>query len=130
MDILIIYFISSEALRKYPSIPMLPRVCTENYIIPGTEVLIQKDTTVMIPVHAIQNDPKYFPDPQTFNPDRFGEEHSANQNLFLSFGDGPRHCIGKTSKTILVRVYKFLSKVNIHTRLIYKKFMIFILKIY
>jgi cytochrome P450 family 6 len=106
---LIAHFIFSEALRKYPSISMLPRACTKNYIIPGTDILIEKDTFLMIPIHAIQNDPVYFPDPQTFNPERFNDEQSGNENLLFSFGEGPRQCIGKTK----IRTYE---NVQIKTR--------------
>ncbi|KAF4524102.1 hypothetical protein B566_EDAN007685 [Ephemera danica] len=87
-------WILQESLRKYPPLSMLPRICTKNYVIPGTDIVLEEGTHIVIPIHAIHNDPTHFPDPETFNPDRFSEETTANQNLFLAFGEGPRQCIG------------------------------------
>ena len=52
---------------------------------------------VYIPAFAIHRDPKIYPDPEVFDPERFNEENinSRHSSLFLPFGDGPRNCIGK-----------------------------------
>lgn len=83
-------------MRKYPVLAALVRVCTQNYQIPDTNVIIEKGTEVMIPLSGIHRDNMYFPDPDQFNPDRFKEEISSfNRFTYLPFGEGPRNCIGK-----------------------------------
>lgn len=74
------------------------RICTKEYTIPGTEITIEKDTTVLIPVMALHRDPKYYPNPDEFNPERFNAENQLGKTFvnrpYLPFGEGPRMCIG------------------------------------
>lgn len=90
-------FILVETLRKYPIVPFLDRRCSKRYQIPGTDLVLDKGESVFIPIMGIQNDPKYFPNPERFDPDRFKHENSSKRNTmtFLPFGDGPRNCIGE-----------------------------------
>lgn len=90
-------FSISESLRRYPAVPILPRKCTKDYPVPGTNLVIKKKTSVHIPVLGIQMDPDYYPDPEVFDPDRFTPENKAKRPefTFLPFGEGPRMCIGE-----------------------------------
>jgi cytochrome P450 len=51
----------------------------------------------MIPVMALHHDPKYYPEPERFDPERFSEEEKQKRThyVYLPFGEGPRICIGK-----------------------------------
>lgn len=78
-----------ETLRKYPPVPILNRETTKNYTIPDTNIVIEKGTSVIIPVYALHHDPQYFPNPEKFMPERFLEKINEDGNLiYLPFGDG------------------------------------------
>ncbi|KAL5280672.1 hypothetical protein ACFFRR_004594 [Megaselia abdita] len=89
-----------ETLRKWPQLPLIDRLCTKAIDLEDTETgqtihLIPGDQ-VQVSTLGIHRDPKYFPDPMTFDPDRFSEENKKNipPNSFMPFGIGPRMCIG------------------------------------
>ncbi|XP_047000419.1 cytochrome P450 6k1-like [Schistocerca americana] len=86
----------SETLRKYPPVAFLPRKTTRPYQIRGTKVVIDKDMAVAVSNYALHHDPKYYPDPERFDPERFSEEEKAKRHPYvhLPFGEGPRNCVG------------------------------------
>lgn len=49
-----------------------------------------------IPNFSLMRDPKYFPNPEKFDPERFSDDNkdSINPTTYLPFGIGPRNCIG------------------------------------
>lgn len=92
----------AEGLRMYPPLPDLLRRCTEDYVIPDTNITIEKGTSVIIPILGLHYDEDFFPEPDKFNPDRFHEENIGNVKpyTYLPFGDGPRNCLGKNENTL------------------------------
>ncbi|XP_076271103.1 putative cytochrome P450 6a13 isoform X1 [Rhynchophorus ferrugineus] len=114
----------NETLRLYPPLPVLPRICSKTYRVPGTEVVIQKGTRVNIPVWGIHKDPEYYPDPEKFNPENFTEQNKADRpdTTFLPFGEGPRMCIAmrfgllqtKLAIASLLKRYRFTLNENTH----------------
>nr|CAD7458006.1 unnamed protein product [Timema tahoe] len=95
-----------ETLRKYPPLGNLDRLCTKDYTIPGTKVHLEKGTNVKIPVYALHYDPKYYPDPHKFDPERFNEENKKQRHTYtyLPFGEGPKNCIGMRFGLMQVKV--------------------------
>uniref|UniRef100_A0A1B6EAW4 Cytochrome P450 n=1 Tax=Clastoptera arizonana TaxID=38151 RepID=A0A1B6EAW4_9HEMI len=85
--------ILQESMRMYPQIPGIFRICTEDYQIPDSDVVIKKGTRVIIPVGAIMNDPNNYDSPEVFDPSRFQDNFFKPNGKFLPFGDGPRVCI-------------------------------------
>lgn len=83
-------------MRMYPSVPLLPRVCSKDYLIPKSNVLIEKGTKVIISTYGIHYDPDIYPNPTRFDPSRFTPDEIAKRSPldFLSLGFGPRECIG------------------------------------
>ena len=81
----------------YPPAAMLNRVCNKEYQIPDYGITLEEGLRVIIPVYAIHHDPEFYPEPETFKPERFAPENRDNlvPYTFLPFGEGPRICIGK-----------------------------------
>uniref|UniRef100_A0A2A4J1G1 unspecific monooxygenase n=1 Tax=Heliothis virescens TaxID=7102 RepID=A0A2A4J1G1_HELVI len=86
-----------EGLRMFPSLGFLLRQCTRAYTFPEFNMTIDENVRVMIPLQSMHNDPKYFPNPDVFRPERFAPEEfdTNNKYVFLPFGAGPRACIGE-----------------------------------
>ena len=49
----------------------IERVADEDYKLSDTGLIVPKGMIISIPVYAIHKDPKNFPDPEKFNPDRY-----------------------------------------------------------
>ncbi|XP_065280051.1 uncharacterized protein [Dermacentor albipictus] len=91
-----LHCVVSETLRLHPPVSRLERSPCEDYIIGDTGVKVTKSDIVAVPVYAMQHDPQYFPEPFTFDPERFNDENvgSIQPYTYLPFGAGPRNCIG------------------------------------
>ncbi|KOX71588.1 Cytochrome P450 9e2 [Melipona quadrifasciata] len=65
--------------------------------VPGAKsYVVQANESVCIPIYGIHHDPQYYPEPKNFNPDRFYDysRQTIKSSSFLSFGLGPRMCMG------------------------------------
>lgn len=59
------------------------------------DLTISNGTPIIISLLGIMRDPKNFPQPEKFMPDRYNEENPQyNPAAFIPFGDGPRSCVG------------------------------------
>ncbi|XP_013183008.2 cytochrome P450 6k1 [Amyelois transitella] len=85
----------NETLRKYPPMGFLDRIAAKDYKI-DENLTIPAGTPVYVNAIGMHVDPKYFPEPEKFNPDRFlpENEEDIQPNTYLPFGEGPRVCIG------------------------------------
>ncbi|CAG9127092.1 unnamed protein product [Plutella xylostella] len=90
-----LYQCIEEALRLYPVLGISTREMYDNYTLPNG-VTLEKGTGIYIPVYHLQRDPKYFPEPEKFRPERFSPEERSNITpyTYIPFGEGPRICIG------------------------------------
>lgn len=90
------YFSFIETLRKYPPGPLILRKSITNYTFNNTKISIPEESFVWIPLYAIHHDPKIYPNPDAFIPERFNDDAIATRHPmhYLPFGDGPRNCIG------------------------------------
>lgn len=88
-----------EAMRLYPPLTTLGRICTKDYQLRDTNITIEKGTPIVISTLALGRDPEYFPDPERFDPERFSSEEKAKRHSYvhIPFGEGPRNCIGKNN---------------------------------
>ncbi|XP_017041063.1 probable cytochrome P450 9f2 [Drosophila ficusphila] len=88
----------SEVLRKWPPAIATDRECNKDitYEADGQKVEIKKGDIIWLPTCGFHRDPKYFENPDKFDPERFSEENkdSINQFIYYPFGLGQRNCIG------------------------------------
>ena len=84
-----------ETLRMHSVLPALVKICTKDYKVPGTDVVIKPGDTIQINAIGIAYDPKYFANPETFDPENFMKERKAERDplTFMGFNQGPRSCI-------------------------------------
>ncbi|XP_071033396.1 lithocholate 6-beta-hydroxylase-like isoform X5 [Parasteatoda tepidariorum] len=88
--------IISETLRLYPPGVRAERKVASEYKLGDTGITLEKDIIVSVPIFAIHRDPKYYPNPEKFDPDRFSAKEIAKRDsyVYLPFGHGPRNCVG------------------------------------
>lgn len=84
-----------ESMRLYPPVSLLGREAVEDVEI--GDYLIPKGCVVMLSQWVMHHSPKYFDEPETFQPERWlGDlEKELPRGVYFPFGDGPRVCIGK-----------------------------------
>lgn len=84
-----------EALRLYPSVPFFARTICQDCQINGFKV--PKGSNVIIITYALHRDPRYFPEPEEFRPERFLPENSVGRPVYayVPFSAGLRNCIGQ-----------------------------------
>nr|XP_033323896.1 cytochrome P450 9e2-like [Megalopta genalis] len=106
--------IINEALRMYPAAVFTDRACTKPFELPPAKpglkpYVVQKDEYIWIPIYGVQNDPQYFEEPTKFKPERFIDDPKKilNSGMFLSFGLGPRMCIGNRFALLETKVLLF-----------------------
>jgi len=113
----------AETLRMYPEPPLLIRRCREENKLPGTEGggmegTVIRGMDIFLALYNIHRDPKYWPEPDKFDPDRFTRKYmnpdvpewkgydparwenrlypneSSADYAYLPFGGGARKCVG------------------------------------
>lgn len=85
-----------ETLRMYPPTARLERVCTKDWYHQPTGLQVPEGIYINVPIYSVHFNAEYYPNPHTFNPDRFLPENKDKLNpyTFLSFGLGNRGCLG------------------------------------
>ncbi|XP_011296456.2 cytochrome P450 4d2 isoform X2 [Musca domestica] len=105
-----------ESLRLYPPVPMIGRYFTEDVEIRGKK--IPAGTNFTMGFFVCLRNPKYFPDPDSFKPERFLVENGANIDpyAYIPFSAGPRNCIGQ--KFAVLEMKSTISKMLRHYELL------------
>ena len=85
-----------ESQRYYSAVWIIAREAIEDDIIDGHH--IRPGTTVLIPIHHIHHDERWWPDPEAFDPTRFLSDVAKDRprSAYLPFGGGRRICIGQS----------------------------------
>lgn len=80
-----------DEAQRLQGIPMIPRRAAHEDEIGGYR--IPEGSTLVIPVAGIQRDPRFWRDPEIYDPARFLTD-KINPYAFIPFGVGPRRCTG------------------------------------
>jgi cytochrome P450 len=86
----------NEAMRLYPPGWLLSRRTIGADVLGGYQIPPQ--SSVLVPLYLVQRHPRYWSDPDQFQPERFAPAHDRVRPRFsfMPFAAGPRHCIGET----------------------------------
>jgi cytochrome P450 len=86
----------TEAMRLYPPADVLGREAVADCTVDG--VPVPRGTTVFMSQWVMHHDPRYFPDPDRFDPGRWTPEfeRALPRFAYFPFGGGPRFCIGQS----------------------------------
>ncbi len=84
-----------EVLRHY-AVWLLMRRSTTEVELAGTR--LPAGTEFILSPHGLHHDPRYFADPERFDPDRWSPEQvgSVPRGAYVPFAVGAHHCIGNT----------------------------------
>jgi len=85
----------AESMRLYPPAWAVGRQAIHDYKI--GEYTIPAGSTLLMSQYLMHRDPRFFPEPERFNPERWNSETKANLPRFsyFPFGGDPRACIGE-----------------------------------
>ena len=101
-----------EALRLFPPAPIHIREAIKEIDL-GHGHVVPAGANIIMSLYNIHRDPKNFPDPEKFDPDRFSPQNSVGRHpyAYTPFGIGRRMCVGHVfatmeAKTILSTVLR------------------------
>lgn len=85
-----------ETLRYRPPVIMVPYMVKKSFPITDSYT-VPKGSMVVPTVYPALHDPEVYPEPESFDPDRWitGDAEKASKN-WLVFGTGPHYCLGQT----------------------------------
>ena len=82
-----------ESLRLYPPVWALARIATRPYELGAYAV--PEGGTIVMSQWVVHRDPRYFPDPLRFPPERWLDGPAPPPGAYFPFAAGPRMCIGE-----------------------------------
>jgi len=90
-----------ETLRLIPPVTNIPKVAAQDTSLTihnaqGEKVAmpVQAGVQIALNIAGLHHNPRYWENPDDFNPDRFLKDY--NRDAFLPFSGGARSCIGRT----------------------------------
>ena len=88
------YAVFAEVMRLWPTVWVLGRSAgPEPYQFRG--FTIPPGASLIAPQMVVQRDPRFWPDPERFLPERFTTQEARPKYAYFPFGGGSRQCIGE-----------------------------------
>ena len=86
----------AESMRLYPPAWVVARTAAEDYTM-RTGERIPRGAHLILSQMVVHHDPRWWPEPKRFDPERFSAEAKASRPKFayFPFGGGARYCIGE-----------------------------------
>lgn len=94
-----------ETLRRYPPLPVIPRIASSRFEFGGYEIL-PGSMVVVSPIHT-HHMSEWWSDPYRWDPERFAApraEQDRHSHSWVPFGGGPHMCIGRLFAEAQVRM--------------------------
>lgn len=104
-----------ETLRLYPAAPvLLTRRSVRPVTLGGWQ--LPGGTMFTVPVQLMHHDPRWFPEPHAYRPERFSKDAPPiPRGAFMPFGTGPRVCLGQhlAMSEMMVIAAMFLQRFSV-----------------
>ncbi|MCP4807113.1 MAG: cytochrome P450 [Proteobacteria bacterium] len=81
-----------ETMRLYPPAWVVGRAAAEPFVL--GDVRVPAGTVLLLPQWVVHRDERWFPQADTFRPDRWLEDPQHPKYAFFPFGGGQRVCVG------------------------------------
>ncbi|CAK1541685.1 unnamed protein product [Leptosia nina] len=104
-----------EVLRYLSIAPLIQRTVEEDITINNGKITLPAGSVVVIPIHEVHRDPRYWDEPLKIKPERFSPDNKRDQNAFIPFSLGLMDCLGRVYATALIKtlVVKVLRQVEL-----------------
>ncbi|KAH0554766.1 cytochrome P450 4g15 [Cotesia glomerata] len=95
-----------ETLRLYPPVPVIARQIKTDLKLASGDYTVPGGCTVVVGTFKMHRLPHLYPDPDTFNPDNFLPDKTANRHYyaFIPFSAGPRSCVGRKYAMLKLKI--------------------------
>jgi len=105
-----------ESLRFLPSVWVFIKEPKEDVVVRGYR--IPKGSPVLFSTYVTHHDPRWYPSPETFDPDRFSKERAKSipPGAYVPFSGGQRICIGKSFALMEMRLILGTMLQRLHPR--------------
>lgn len=103
-------YVICETLRLWPPSFTIDRSCNSDCKIIGDDKIVyefKKNDQIIVPVHEIHRDERFFENPDDFIPRRFENCSRIIPATYLPYGLGARSCLGKKFSTAAVKLLIF-----------------------
>ncbi|XP_019547200.3 cytochrome P450 4d8-like [Aedes albopictus] len=93
-----------ESMRLFPPVPFIGRTSVDDMEMNGTTVKAGQE--FLVPIYVIHRNPKVYPDPEKFDPERFSDTAESKRGPYdyIPFSAGSRNCIGQRYAMLEMKV--------------------------